>query len=122
MTFDIDRRTVTEGDVVEVKWQCDEAESVKLTIDNGYRSTDIPLETSGNNIGALKNAFENEAHSGNFSKKKEDNVTKMLLTVQTEKTNRVYMLNYSSNGHSYQNGKATIIVKVRLREDDERKP
>ncbi len=48
MIFDIDRRTVTEGDVVEVKWQCDEAESVKLTIDNGYRSTDIPLETSGN--------------------------------------------------------------------------
>ena len=47
MTFDIDRRTVTEGDVVEVKWQCDEAEGVRLTIDNGYRSTDIPLETSG---------------------------------------------------------------------------
>ena len=47
MTFDIDRRTVTEGDVVEVKWQCAEAESVKLTIDNGFRSTDIPLETSG---------------------------------------------------------------------------
>ena len=47
MTFDIDRRTVTEGDVVEVKWQCAEAESVQLTIDNGYRSTIIPLETSG---------------------------------------------------------------------------
>ena len=47
MIFDIDRRTVTEGDVVEVKWQCAEAESVQLTIDNGYRSTIIPLETSG---------------------------------------------------------------------------
>jgi len=47
MTFDIDRRTVTEGDVVEVNWQCVEAESVQLTIDNGFRSTDIPLETSG---------------------------------------------------------------------------
>ena len=47
MTFDIDRRTVTEGDVVEVRWQCAEAESVKLTLDNGYRSTDIPLENSG---------------------------------------------------------------------------
>lgn len=47
MIFDIDRRTVTEGDVVEVKWQCAEAESVQLTIDNGYRSTNIPLETSG---------------------------------------------------------------------------
>ena len=47
MIFDIDRRTVTEGDVVEVKWQCAEAESVRLTIDNGYRSTEIPLENSG---------------------------------------------------------------------------
>ena len=47
MTFDIDRRVVTEGDVVEVKWQCAEAESVRLTIDNGYRSTEIPLENIG---------------------------------------------------------------------------
>ena len=38
------------------------------------------LETSGNNIGALKNAFENEAHSGNFSKKKEDNYLKHEYT------------------------------------------
>ena len=47
MTFNIDRRTVTEGDVVELTWQCDGAESVTLTIDNGYRQTDIPLEISG---------------------------------------------------------------------------
>ena len=37
MIFNIDRRTVTEGDVVELTWQCDGAESVTLTIDNGYR-------------------------------------------------------------------------------------
>ena len=47
MTFDIDRHTVTEGDVVEVKWQCAEAENVVLTLDNGFRSTDIPLENTG---------------------------------------------------------------------------
>lgn len=47
MTFDIDRHTVTEGDVVEVKWQCAEAEAVMLTLDNGFRSTDIPLENTG---------------------------------------------------------------------------
>lgn len=47
MTFDIDRRSVTEGDIVEINWQCEGAESVTLTIDNGYRSTDIPLETNG---------------------------------------------------------------------------
>ena len=71
------------------------------------------LETNGQNIGALKKAFEHESSTGNFSKKKEGNVTKMALTVQTDKTNRVYMLNFSSNGYSYHNGKATIIVKVR---------
>lgn len=47
MTFDIDRHTVTEGDVVELTWQCDGAEGVTLTIDNGYRTTDIPLEIRG---------------------------------------------------------------------------
>lgn len=71
------------------------------------------LETNGQNIGALKKAFENEAHTGNFSKKREDDVTKMVLTVQAEKTNRVYMLNYSSNGHVIYDGKTTIIVKFK---------
>ena len=47
MIFNIDRRVVTEGDVVEVTWQCAEAESVMLTLDNGYRSTNISLENNG---------------------------------------------------------------------------
>lgn len=47
MTFNIDRRSVTEGDIVEINWQCEGAESVTLTIDNGYRTTDIPLEING---------------------------------------------------------------------------
>ncbi len=47
MTFEIDRRCVTEGDVVEITWQCEGAESVTLNINNGFRSTDIPLEISG---------------------------------------------------------------------------
>lgn len=47
MIFEIDRRTVTEGDVVEVHWKCDAAEQVILTIDNGYRSTAVPLEPEG---------------------------------------------------------------------------
>lgn len=48
MIFEVDRRTVTEGDVVEVTWQCEKADSVSLTLDNGFRKTDIPLEKSGN--------------------------------------------------------------------------
>lgn len=47
MTFNIDRHSVTEGDIVELSWQCDGAEAVSLTIDNGFKSTDIPLEISG---------------------------------------------------------------------------
>lgn len=78
------------------------------------------LETNGQNIGQLKKAFENEAHTGNFSKKREDDVTKMVLTVQTEKTNRVYMLNYSSNGYVFHGGKTTIIVKVKQTQNQEK--
>lgn len=47
MTFSIDRHTVTEGDIVEITWQCDGADSVWLTIDNGFKTTDIPLDISG---------------------------------------------------------------------------
>lgn len=47
MTFEIDHHSVTEGDVVEIRWQCDEAEKVVLTLDNGFRCSDIPLENNG---------------------------------------------------------------------------
>lgn len=48
MIFDIDRHSVTEGEIVEVTWQCEGAEKVSLTIDNGYRTTGIPLTLNGN--------------------------------------------------------------------------
>ena len=47
MTFDVDRTTVAEGDVVEIKWDCSGAERVELKIDNGYKATVLPLELSG---------------------------------------------------------------------------
>ena len=47
LTFEIDRRSVTEGEVVEIRWQCEGAERVHLTIDNGIRVSDIPLENNG---------------------------------------------------------------------------
>lgn len=47
MTFNVDRTTVTEGDVVEVRWDCSGAERVELKIDNGYKATVLPLEISG---------------------------------------------------------------------------
>jgi len=47
MTFDVDRTTVIEGDIVEVKWDCAGADRVELTIDNGYKATAIPLDING---------------------------------------------------------------------------
>lgn len=47
MTFNVDRTTVTEGDIVEVRWDCSGAERVELKIDNGYKATVLPLEISG---------------------------------------------------------------------------
>lgn len=47
MIFEIDHRTVTEGDVVEINWQCEGADSVMLTLDNGFRTSEIALDVNG---------------------------------------------------------------------------
>ena len=47
MTFKTDRTTVTEGEIVELTWECPGSEKVELTIDNGYKASIIPIETSG---------------------------------------------------------------------------
>ncbi len=47
MSFNIDRTTVTEGEIVQVDWNCAGAERAELTIDNGHRATAIPLEITG---------------------------------------------------------------------------
>lgn len=47
MTFTIDKTIVTEGDIVEVCWDCPGADSAELTIDNGFKTTTLPLPMSG---------------------------------------------------------------------------
>ena len=47
MTFKVDRKTVTEGDVVAVEWNCTGADGVELTIDNGYKSSVLVLPIEG---------------------------------------------------------------------------
>ncbi len=47
MTFEVDRTTVTEGDVVEVRWDCSGTDRVELTIDNGYKTSVLPLDIAG---------------------------------------------------------------------------
>ena len=48
MTFTTDKTVVTEGDIVEVRWDCPGADIAELTIDNGYKTTTLPLPLSGN--------------------------------------------------------------------------
>lgn len=47
MTFDVDRTSVTEGDIVEITWDCTGADRVELKIDNGFKATVLPLEITG---------------------------------------------------------------------------
>lgn len=47
MTFDVDRTSVTEGDIVEIKWDCTGADRVELKIDNGFKATVLPLDIVG---------------------------------------------------------------------------
>ena len=47
MTFTTDKSVVTEGDIVEVRWDCPGADSTELTIDNGYKTSTLPLPLSG---------------------------------------------------------------------------
>lgn len=43
----VDKTKVTEGDIVEVRWSCQPAETVKFTLDNGYKLNSIDVEPSG---------------------------------------------------------------------------
>lgn len=47
MTFDVDRTSVYEGDIVEVRWDCTGAERVELKIDNGFKATVLSLDVVG---------------------------------------------------------------------------
>ena len=47
MTFTTDRTSLTEGEIIEITWDCREAERVELTIDNGFKSTALPLDLTG---------------------------------------------------------------------------
>ena len=47
ISLSVDKSVVTEGDVVELKWSCENAESVRFTLDNGYKANTIDVEQSG---------------------------------------------------------------------------
>lgn len=43
----VDKTTVIEGDIVEMRWSCQNADSVELTLDNGFKKNTIPVEAVG---------------------------------------------------------------------------
>lgn len=47
ITFTTDTDTVTEGDVISIQWSCNPADSVRLIIDNGFKTNTIDVEASG---------------------------------------------------------------------------
>lgn len=90
MIFQIDRHSVTEGDVVELTWDCPGSERTELTIDNGFRATQIPLETSGTKRFRL-NRSKGRTHltiaitmGGKTYRKKIDVRVKKMPTVKAE--------------------------------------
>lgn len=47
ITLSVDKTRVTEGDIVELSWSCENVDSVQFTLDNGYKTNTIPVEASG---------------------------------------------------------------------------
>lgn len=47
MTFITDRTSLTEGEVIEINWNCTGADKVELTIDNGYKVSTLALDIVG---------------------------------------------------------------------------
>lgn len=47
MIFTTDRTSLTEGEIIEITWDCHEAERVELTIDNGIKASVLPLDLVG---------------------------------------------------------------------------
>ena len=47
INLSVDKKRVTEGDIVEIRWSCENADTVQFTLDNGYKLNTITIEPSG---------------------------------------------------------------------------
>jgi len=50
MKLKVNKHRITEGDVVEIKWDCRDLKAVSgatVTIDNGFKKSSLPVEISG---------------------------------------------------------------------------
>ena len=71
------------------------------------------LQPTDITINRLRRAFLEEQKNGQFSLVTNEEEETMTLTVENEKENRVYMMQYTNRGASFANGKVTIIIRYK---------
>lgn len=71
------------------------------------------LQPTDITINRLRRAFLEEQKNGQFSLVTNEEEETMTLTVENEKENRVYMMQYTRRGASFTNGKVTIIIRYK---------
>lgn len=84
MTFSIDKTKVTEGDIVEVKWDCSGAQTASLTLDNGYTNTTMAVEPAGTKKFRL-NRVGNTTITLTISNGKKESTKKHKIKVSAKK-------------------------------------
>lgn len=90
----VDKSKVTEGEIVEITWSCPlSAQSVYLTLDNGYKKNSVPVELSGNKKFRL-NRSKGRTHlvieAMIDGKKVYNSVTVRVKKMKTMKADEVY--------------------------------
>ena len=71
------------------------------------------LQPTDMSINKLRKAFLQEQENGQFSIMVNGEEETMTLTVENEKENRVYMMQYANRRTSFTNGKVTIIIRYK---------
>ena len=71
------------------------------------------LQPTDLTINKLRRAFLDEQENGQFSIMTNDEEETMTLTIENEKENRVYMMQYVNRRASFTDGKVTIIIRYK---------
>lgn len=93
INLSVDKKKVTEGDIVEVTWSCSPADGVQFTLDNGFKKNSIDVEPSGIKKFRL-NRSKGRTHLviavQYQGKTYYDSVTVRVLKMKTTKTEEVH--------------------------------
>lgn len=75
MKLKVNKHRITEGDIVEVRWECGDHKTTSgatITIDNGFRRSTLPVDTSG---------------SKKFRLNRSEGATMIILSAETDGKN-----------------------------------